>query len=591
MLCFFFITIGYTIGQNQEKIDSLTKWINEAPNDTNKVKATYQLSIEHLYYNEDLARDYSKKTIKLASELNYRKGKAMGYSTLGHLGNVYADYDAAIENYLKAIKIYHNLNDVHKLAKTYAYVGDVYGFLGRSRDQSYVFKQKGLNAHLQSLKFTKQLNDTLELASIYQVLGNSYKSTNQYDSAVFCFNTALELIPKGSNMHIELGALNGLAAIHYMNRNFEQATELFNKILKVTPNTKEYERNLSSTYNNLGMSYMRLKKYNNAIESFEKSRLINIEENDLSGLKSNYYGLYSTYEEMGEYEKGFKALKRFKLLNDSITDNNTRIRINELQEEFEAEKRKQEIKNLNKENELLQTKGYIKNTIIISTAGIFILLLIVVWLFFKQRKSKEQKNQLELEQKALRAQMNPHFIFNSLNSIQRMFMEGDHDMANDYMADFGELMRIILENSGKSEISIKDELSTLKLYLDIEKMRTGGVIDYQINIDTDIDQLNSKVPPLIIQPFVENAIWHGILPTGNKGKIEISLNLKDKGLIACTITDNGVGIEESKKEKSDKEHLSRGMQLTESRLAKTNAVKAEQLDQGGTKITILIPVS
>ena len=215
----------------------------------------------------------------------------------------------------------------------------------------------------------------------------------------------------------------------------------------------------------------------------------------------------------------------------------------------------------------------------------------MVLLYIRQRKAREHQKRAELEQKALRAQMNPHFIFNSLNSIQRMFMEGDYDMANDYMGDFGDLLRIILENSGKLKVSINDEVNTLKLYLDIEKMRTGGMIEYQLNIDPTIDLLNNYMPPLVIQPFVENAIWHGILPTEKKGMITIDIARKDKNTLLCTITDNGIGIEQSKKLKKGDDHKSKGMKITEDRLSSVNSVKAEELPTGGTKITILIPIS
>ncbi|MFM1932397.1 MAG: hypothetical protein RL226_1700, partial [Bacteroidota bacterium] len=149
----------------------------------------------------------------------------------------------------------------------------------------------------------------------------------------------------------------------------------------------------------------------------------------------------------------------------------------------------------------------------------------------------------------------------------------------------------ILENSGKSFIRLKDEMQTLQLYLDIEKMRTSEMFDYEIETEDDLDMMHISVPPLIIQPFVENAIWHGILPGEQKGKITIQLRRLNERTLQCIVTDNGIGIDRSREIKNDSNRKSMGMEITAERLNNKSAILAEQLSQGGTRVTLQIPTA
>jgi sensor histidine kinase YesM len=209
-------------------------------------------------------------------------------------------------------------------------------------------------------------------------------------------------------------------------------------------------------------------------------------------------------------------------------------------------------------------------------------------MYLRIRKSKEKQLTAELEQKALRAQMNPHFIFNSLNSIQRLYIEGEEDIANDYMADFSNLLRRILENSSMDKVSLKEELRSTILYLDLEKMRTDNLFNYEIEIDPNVDQLNTFVPPLILQPYLENAIWHGIMPKNEQGKITLRINKIEKIGLECIITDNGIGMKESLNQKGSTMRESKGMSITSDRLGGENHVFISELESGGTEVKLRI---
>ena len=185
----------------------------------------------------------------------------------------------------------------------------------------------------------------------------------------------------------------------------------------------------------------------------------------------------------------------------------------------------------------------------------------------EQVKAKYEKELLELEAKALRAQMNPHFIFNSLNSIKSLINKNENDKAAEYLTTFSKLIRTLFQNSDKREVTLYEELETCKLYTQIEKMRFASKVNFLFEIDEAVDLKDVKVPALILQPFIENAIWHGLVPKESGGTLLVSVKEQNK-TIECIIDDDGIGRELSKLYKAQYEatHQSKGIGLTRSRL-------------------------
>jgi anti-sigma regulatory factor (Ser/Thr protein kinase) len=185
----------------------------------------------------------------------------------------------------------------------------------------------------------------------------------------------------------------------------------------------------------------------------------------------------------------------------------------------------------------------------------------------EQQKTKHEKELMELEAKALRAQMNPHFIFNSLNSIKSLINKNESDKAAGYLTIFSKLIRTLFQNSDKREVSLFEELETCKLYTQLEKMRFGDKVEFLFDVNESIDLKDIKVPALILQPFIENAIWHGLVPKESGGKVTVSVK-ENNGSVECTIDDDGIGRELSSQYKAQYEstHQSKGIGLTQSRL-------------------------
>lgn len=242
-----------------------------------------------------------------------------------------------------------------------------------------------------------------------------------------------------------------------------------------------------------------------------------------------------------------------------------------------------------------------------------VIIIVMAYLFYRRRvahirREEEKKtafNKLlaQIEMKALKAQMNPHFIFNCMNSINSYILENDKKMASDYLTKFSKLIRLILENSDKQKINLDDELAMLETYLQLEQNRLGNKFDYHIEVDASIKTSAFEIPPLILQPFVENAIWHGLVHKTEKGIINICIR-KEMNRLICIIEDNGIGRTKAAflKEQQVIKHQSMGMKVTEDRIRILNQLNLERPfvnitdlftetnEPSGTRVEIVIPV-
>jgi LytS/YehU family sensor histidine kinase len=231
------------------------------------------------------------------------------------------------------------------------------------------------------------------------------------------------------------------------------------------------------------------------------------------------------------------------------------------------------------------------------------------WLFRRRikvirRQTALREHMAELEMRALRAQMNPHFIFNCLNSINRYIVKSDNATASLYLTRFAKLIRLILDNSNSKKVLLSNELEALKLYIEMERIRFDNKFDYRIIVDERVHTDSIGVPSLIIQPYVENAIWHGLLHKESNGSLWVKIRMLDENTLECLIEDNGVGREKAAefRSKSATGKKSLGMKLTEDRIAvlnqyaQTNAsVEIVDLADGngtatGTRVVVIIPV-
>jgi hypothetical protein len=304
------------------------------------------------------------------------------------------------------------------------------------------------------------------------------------------------------------------------------------------------------------------------------------------------YGLSKAFYGINKIDSAYCYLEKYIEYKDRVSKINTVSRLNmqlsNYKKAFEDEKKTSILKLLNKENQLkaskLKQELFIRNGLVI---GLFLLLIAGVFLtrsLHLKRKNEtlrrlqlekdlkiQQLQAIELEMQALRAQMNPHFIFNCLSSINRFILKNEAKTASNYLTRFSRLIRMVLQNSQKKSITLEDELQMLRLYLEMERLRFKDSFDYSINFLNEMDSDNIFIPPLILQPFCENAIWHGLMHKGEHGLLTIKFKKEDKVLL-CTVTDNGVGRQkaEALKSKTAEKEKSMGLEITKERLALLN---------------------
>jgi LytS/YehU family sensor histidine kinase len=278
-------------------------------------------------------------------------------------------------------------------------------------------------------------------------------------------------------------------------------------------------------------------------------------------------------------------------------------RLGEASARYEAEKSQKEL-------EIVSLKLRNNRVVIFSLIGLSVILIVGALLFVQRNRYRanqriEAMNHKisELNQQNLRQQMNPHFIFNTLNSIQYYVFQQDKIAANDYMSKFATLMRKTLENSRQTAIPINDELDALKLYLELESLRFKQRFEWNIEVDEEVDTLIYKMPTMLIQPYVENAISHGLMQKEGKGYVHIALHHVN-GSLMCTVEDNGIGrarAAELKKHRKGR-HNSLGTTITESRLKLVNELYGNKMqvnyvdkvdingNASGTRVEITIPI-
>jgi LytS/YehU family sensor histidine kinase len=249
------------------------------------------------------------------------------------------------------------------------------------------------------------------------------------------------------------------------------------------------------------------------------------------------------------------------------------------------------------EETLEQATLFRQRLVIYGLLGVIVLTMTGAFLIYRSGQQSKVANQM-LALKSLRSQMNPHFIFNALNSVNHFIAQQDERTANKFLSEFSQLMRLVMENSQEDFISLHKEQEILSLYLKLEHYRFRDKFDYQIEVDKNINADAVEVPPMLIQPYIENAVWHGLRYKDAKGKLDLSFR-KELDNIVVEVTDNGIGRKKSAELKTEnqRKHNSTGLKNIQERLQIINRVyhanyrvSVEDLMEGaGTRVRIFLP--
>lgn len=354
---------------------------------------------------------------------------------------------------------------------------------------------------------------------------------------------------------------------------------------------------LNNSYSSLGMIYFARGNYKLA-DKYLKKALDNAKiAGNLFTMNNCYLFLISNDSAMGNYASALSYLREQIKVRDSLYNkaNTEKILQTKIQYDFDKKeavvKAQQDLKDAVSKVKIKQQKIIIIAILLGSS-----LLLMALLLFINRRRSKHALEVNKLENKTLRSQLNPHFIFNALASIQK-YMNENPEKAENYLAKFGKLMREVLENSERDYITLDDEIAMLKKYMDLEKLRVSNGFNYQFNIAEDIDTEAFKLPPLLLQPIVENAIWHGVAKSESLGEINVTVE-KENEYIKIEVENKSESppknlIESTASEAGKRKSF--GQQIVKERLSLLSKEKSKKCKiemnptPKGMKVEILIP--
>ncbi len=492
------------------------------------------------------------------------------------------------EDYITSISTYNSLNvsELSNYEKTILYEG-----IGDANLKNKNFSE-AINAYDDGLQIAKQHLIAPKETDLNSKLAQAYNQQGQKSKAKDYFDNSLGLAAK-ENKKRSVEEKVKVAEFNSSNEDYESEIELRKEIIK---DIKYIERDsiisnespLTAQKQNykIGNALVLQNRNDDAIPYLEKSRKEADAKGDLVVGKDATRVLSEALFKKGDTEEGLAMIESYENIVDELyikkeqeISQVARFSRNIVEQQNRITSLESDRALSQSKYELTQERNKSQQLIIYFLIGGLVLLLITGYLMFKYIKQQKLANNL-LALKSLRSQMNPHFIFNALNSVNSFIATNDERTANKYLSDFSLLMRLVLENSEEDFIPLKKEIELLDLYTKLEHFRFQDKFDYSIEVDESIDVEEFQIPPMLLQPYIENAVWHGLRYKIEKGHLNIVIRPKSKDELSITIADDGIGRARSKalKTANQKKQNSKGMNNIKKRVAILNEMYKDKVD-------------
>jgi tetratricopeptide (TPR) repeat protein len=575
--------------------------------------------------------EYLKIAVEVALANNQSKRIAEIYNLIAKRHRNISEYSKAISFYQQSLAIIEEIQNDSLKAKTWHELAVVF----RRID----YNAQALKLYMRVLEWAESNHDTLLMHSSLNGIGNVYISYNNYYDAIGYFQRSLAYQGKMKTNRLGMAInTNNIGEAYLFLHNTDSALVYLKRSFKINLEIGS-ELGQAICHNGIGMVYVEQKHYEKARYEYQKSLEINQKIGDLIYVADNHRNLGKVYMLTGNYplseEHLLKALEIGKTIGsnlqileadkilselysymqktelalehmresmaykDSITKEVSRQNSEAMDVLFRAEKQEREIVILKQKAQLDALQISRQKFLIIGIASFVLAIAVIILFFYRQRLLKEKLSQMSLEQKLLRTQLNPHFVFNSLAAVQNYILHNDKIAASDYLVNFSRLMRNILMGSGSDFIPLENELEILNDYLKLQQLRFQNKFDYRFEISNNIEPQTCMVPPMLVQPFVENSIEHGIRGIDRQGLIIIRFN-REQNLLLIEVEDNGIGLQEHSSEKQKSNHVSMATKITKQRMQNLQSItkrtcKLEILDKithkslPGVLIRIQIP--
>lgn len=498
----------------------------------------------------------------------------------GVAGRYDQKYDSAISFYMKALKIAEKEEDLRNIAIASNGIGNALGNIAGREDEALEYFERSLAAE-------RKRNNSLGVAMNYLSISDYYMGKDQ-------FIKAREYLDELLQINQERNDLYGLAITYeFYGKSYLEEGENLIKATSYFKNALNRFKNLKDTHKqaeilaSLGNIQLEQNNLKNAREYLQRSLSLARELNHQGLIMFNSYKLADLFELQDDRSKALYFFKQGKLYEDSIKLAEQHVKIEALVRKYNVEKKENHIQLLQKDKALQQTllenqkqKLDRRRTLMVLMAiGILLILIIFLMQFrnsqIKKKIQKEEKEKMKViyernlaraEILVTRLQINPHFLFNSLNAITYLIQSEQNAKAMKYLVVFSRYTRMVLETSQKHVVPLSEELKLIQYYLTLEENRFEKDFTYRIIGDDATGLQDVLIPPLLLQPFIENAIWHGLLPSKRNKKILILKVIADENNIRIIIDDNGIGRKNKDSGKVRDSHKSMGMQITKERI-------------------------
>lgn len=565
------------------------------------------------YKNNNLKKSlsYIERSLKLSGVGN--KEKFLSYEALADVYVFWKQYDLAIENYQYAIAIESNANLLIKKAKAYLLNGDIKNTKRLSEkilqnqqlsssqnirvnqilgDASLLDKNfdESLTYYNKALSIAQTDNDNKSVRTLTSKIADAYAKKGEVKTAEKFFTTSLQKAKKeGTEEYLQ--EQEKVADFYNFSQDYDKEIEIRNRNLNtLEKNNNTLADSIASPQKisyKIATAYLAKEDYVKAIPYLEKSIAEAQKQNDIVVQKDATRKLSEVYKSRGNNTEALNLYQKYVSLVDtlyirkeqeisqitrlsrSIATQQSRIASLETAQQLQKSNANLAIKN----EQLALVTNKRQNLIIYILIGAICTVLVIAYLTYRNNKQQRLANNM-LALRSLRTQMNPHFIFNALNSVNHYVAVNDERKANKFIASFSALMRLVLENSEEDVIPLSKEIELLSLYARLEHSRFTDKFDYTFEVDPAIETETFFIPPMLLQPYVENAIWHGLRYKEDKGFLHISFQKVTATQLQIIVDDNGIGRAKSAaiKTKNQKKQKSKGMGNIEKRIAILNSM-------------------
>jgi sensor histidine kinase YesM len=565
-ILFILFFVSFIGSKGQEGVDAWKSILRSSDVDTLRIEAYNQLAIIYSQTDLPIARKYAdsalfeislaeKQTTHLSSF--YEKHKGMSYNTIAHIDYQQGKFRDAIENCLKNIRIFEKFKDTVNTSRLYGSLSQILSSIGNNKDALFYIR-KAVKMDEDHYRLHKNQGEVqVDLIGSYINLTNTFLALSLYDSTLFYCNKALTLMDT-SQKNMDLGLIyTNIGAAHGEQENYSLSILYTQKALEIYKSLglPEYT---SIAYSNLSELYMRTKDHKKALYYADLSEEINKANSFDDNLLNSYAIKAQIYSELNDPKNEILYLKKHAALKDSLLQQNHAIQMEELKTQYETEKKEIEIVKLSADNKIQELQ--LNRFVIIIISIVVVLLLLVGLAFFLIKNIRERKKAyIKLQEKNIeiqkqgeqlneqskliskyQSQMNPHFVFNALNSIQGSILNDEKDKTIDRLQLLSQLMRQTLNNSESDHISLDTEINYLKTYVEFEKQKFSNGLKFEVFYPEDHEDI--LIPPMMIQPFIENAIKHAGLQNLKDACVTLKIAIEDN-LLKITVKDNGRGFD------------------------------------------------